>query len=508
VEIEEGENLIVVEAWDAAGNYIEVNRTVYLDRTPPSLRVIDPKDGSVVKNREIKMTGFIESRCTLKINGVEVAYSGTTFTYILHLAEGSNTVTLEAWDAAGNYNSLTVTVYVDVEPPALTILFPGDNYVTGENAVLVSGETDMWATVKINNVPVEVTAGTGYFEKSVFIRPGVNRITVVATDSVGNSVTRVINVLCDKDPPVLKVISPDNGTVTSEGTIGLSGITENNTRIFLNGEEIPVKDGRFSSFVSLIEGLNEIVVMAEDGAGNKAYDRIFIIRDSSVRLKISYPYNYYTTIWDTINITGSTDIDAVVMLNDVERLSYDRFGSFKKEVRLEYGTNIFNITATDPLGNKANTTLVVIRNKETSGILKEEVKTLKQDNGKWYTALGAMGIILLVAVGAAGYVAKRKGDKVKELEDMLMNMKIQQAQALQLQTQVASQPDETQGFDVEAHPGVVEVRAMIEDAKNRGYNTYTVENTLNVAKSFLSKGNVEKGERYLQKARSMLEEMR
>lgn len=77
--------------------------------------------------------------------------------------------------------------------PRLEIIAPRDGFVTANNVIEVSGKTDPYATVYIENDGVYVGLD-GTFKKSVYKFTGDNAITVVAKNRFGKESKKVINV--------------------------------------------------------------------------------------------------------------------------------------------------------------------------------------------------------------------------------------------------------------------------------------------------------------------------
>lgn len=64
-------------------------------------------------------------------------------------------------------------------------------------------------------------------------------------------------------PPFLVVSNPKHDIITSDTSIPLSGITQKESRVFVNEREIPAgPDGAFSDALLLQEGMNIIEITA------------------------------------------------------------------------------------------------------------------------------------------------------------------------------------------------------------------------------------------------------
>lgn len=78
-------------------------------------------------------------------------------------------------------------------------------------------------------------------------------------------------------------------------------------------------------------------------------------------ITIVSPENKTTTLAATIEIKGTTEVDAKIKVNGEEVAN--NAGEFSKEVSLEYGENKFIVESTDVAGNMSKVTVIVSRNK-------------------------------------------------------------------------------------------------------------------------------------------------
>jgi len=81
--------------------------------------------------------------------------------------------------------------------PVLIINNPVNNLVMAQDSVEVIGKTDPGATLMINNEPV-TTSENGSFDVKVPLSPGLNTLTVTATNKFGKKSTVVRNLRLEK----------------------------------------------------------------------------------------------------------------------------------------------------------------------------------------------------------------------------------------------------------------------------------------------------------------------
>ncbi|MDQ7029197.1 MAG: FlgD immunoglobulin-like domain containing protein [Ardenticatenia bacterium] len=138
VVLDEGDNVIVVEAKDGrGGNTARVERVVHLRTRPPQILLSNLPDGLTVNDPAFRIAGQVEPGIALTVNGRQVPVDNRGFfSTLLTLQEGQNLITITATDLAGNTS--TVQRLVTYEPaPALAdlpITIPAD--VAGRRLLL------------------------------------------------------------------------------------------------------------------------------------------------------------------------------------------------------------------------------------------------------------------------------------------------------------------------------------------------------------------------------------
>jgi len=118
ITVKEGENILVVKGRDLAGNSAEISFKIYLDTTPPVVKITSPSSGQVVTTRNIKVTGETDpnSKVNLKITGIIGAIfegdvnsdsQGKFEVDLTKLPPGFIGITATATDPAGNVGKAT-----------------------------------------------------------------------------------------------------------------------------------------------------------------------------------------------------------------------------------------------------------------------------------------------------------------------------------------------------------------------------------------------------------------
>jgi hypothetical protein len=204
ISITEGENFILVTAFDAAGNRADANRTVIRRTQPPLLEITRPEYDYVVTNEvDYRIEGITDMDVDLTVGGVlvQVGEDGN-FSNVVKLITGENVISVTAVDVLGNRAERTVRLILDTEPPSLIILFPVDGFLTVEDNVTIMGRSDVGAELTINGVDVAVD-DKGLFEHDVDLKLGRQAYNITASDQAGNEAQITLNMerTTPEDPP-------------------------------------------------------------------------------------------------------------------------------------------------------------------------------------------------------------------------------------------------------------------------------------------------------------------
>ena len=113
--LNEGENKILIEAYDEYQNKSSLTLTLYLDTKPPQIFISLPKETT---QDTLNISGYVKDEGIsgikdniILINGNKVELSKSlSFSYLINLKEGDNKITFEVEDNAGNKTVNTYTI--------------------------------------------------------------------------------------------------------------------------------------------------------------------------------------------------------------------------------------------------------------------------------------------------------------------------------------------------------------------------------------------------------------
>jgi parallel beta-helix repeat protein len=200
VTLNDGLNVYKFDAQDKAGNKNSTSVSITLKMKAPSLTVVAPKDGTMLKDKTVKAQAMTDLNPDelIKgyINGKQVTVdAGGAFSADVTLVDGANVITFKVMDDAGNNQSKTTRVTVDTTVPDIKDITPttGTEVPNTQTTVWIQGKTEGGAKVTVNNKTT--TAGTqGDFTIEVPLAVGPNTITITVTDKAGNTKTQTMTI--------------------------------------------------------------------------------------------------------------------------------------------------------------------------------------------------------------------------------------------------------------------------------------------------------------------------
>jgi len=290
----EGANQVIAgTATDNAGNKMTTSVTINLDKTPPNVTIDSTKNGSVISlsTPSITLGGTANDNLSglagVTCNGTPAAISASTYVCTVPLAAGSNSISIQATDLAGNKSNSAPLGLTYAPAPQITITSPANLTITNITPVTVSGTiSDPTATVTINGIAA--LQGNGGFSIPVPLVEGLNILTAVATNSSSVVSTATTQVTLDTTPPHLTIDSPADGTATTDASVTVSGLANDvvvgtvnaqDVQVTINGLPAQVANRTYSvANVPLSAGKNTIQAKGVDRAGNGTTVSITVTR--------------------------------------------------------------------------------------------------------------------------------------------------------------------------------------------------------------------------------------
>ncbi len=277
-------------AWNVTGIESEREVLLTLDRTPPEVTIGYPTEGASINGTPLPASGtawdpyqledqpgilLVEARLD---DGPWSAANGTGSWHfgLAGLPEGVHTLTVRAWDRAGNSNLSAVGFEVDLTAPSLDV-WPPAGHLSAARNITVRITTDGTA-VAFNGTPVQgLVPGRPLEVDWPLDVEGDNQAAVESLDAAGNVARAGLLVVRDTTPPGVRFTSPPGYSVVNTSLVTVAGASSDLHGIVLvewgpDRENWTRVNGTSEwSFPALLtEGQNTVYVRATDAAGNTA----------------------------------------------------------------------------------------------------------------------------------------------------------------------------------------------------------------------------------------------
>jgi hypothetical protein len=277
---------------DFAGNSASATAVISLDKTPPVITITSPTAGAVLSTSTITVQGTVTDALSgvaaVNCGGSIATVAGSSFTCSQTLVPGTNSIQIQASDAAGNSVS-TMTTVAYVKPPQITITSPANSALFNQSPINVTGTVvDPTAHVLVNGLAAPVSGNN--FLATVPAQEGISTITAVVTNSDGSTDTASVQINLDTTPPHVAIYAPLDGSVTSDANMTVTGLVNDivvgtvnpqQATVKVNGVAAQVANRSFSiSNIPLVVGPNLIHATAVDAAGNEATATVTVVRQT------------------------------------------------------------------------------------------------------------------------------------------------------------------------------------------------------------------------------------
>ncbi len=411
VNLINGQNIVEISANNSAGTASDISKIIYKTPEithPPVVSYIQPATAPLqvevsnvtiiaqvlnVSNKSQTLVGFNGSN----INGYSYNSVTKLLTVNLNLNEGSNSLKVSGTNQAGSdvkELNIIYTIPQQIEMPKITIIEPNTNpFSTSVNTHTVSGliehvEIASNAKATINNQPVSnftFDPQTDKFVSNVTLNEGANIFEVDAVNSAGaaSKATTLIYVPVECVKPTITLISPNNSqtnTTNSKGYLEMQISNEETLVFIINGEEVPsynFESGKFSSYLHLIEGVNNYEVIAINECGSTS-QKVSIIYEkeipcsepvinfikplgTGVAIPVTTSRNYHLAI-NFLEISLKGEI-VITHNGKVIPFNYDQSsGEAQANVMLSDGMNTFEVIAKNNCGEVSKTAQIKLEN--------------------------------------------------------------------------------------------------------------------------------------------------
>lgn len=365
----DGEHTIRAKAQDQAGNESHALAVaIRVDTVPPVITLTAPDPGLLTNQPAITVAGAVADVSPpfeIAVNGQPATLQGSRFSHPLTLAEGANTITVSARDAAGNPATENRMVVLDTVRPAIAISAPAENALVPQTTITVTGvvaDAHLPATVTVNRHAAPLTA-EGQFSVEIAFPIAETQIAVVAADRAGNANSSSRTVIRDVTPPTIAlVVRPPDPTKTADLSVTVSAtddVSPQDMLQFAFSLDSEVAFGAWgaattATFPTVTDGPHTIYAKTRDQAGNESVPLSVDVRVDTMApsVTLNAPAHLFLTNQPTMLVSGTvTDASAISGVT-VNGQPVSLAGtSFTATVTLVEGANTLTASATDAAGN-------------------------------------------------------------------------------------------------------------------------------------------------------------
>ncbi len=377
-----GQNDIIAEAIDLAGNSSSDSITVTVDNTPPTTPVVTDGGDYTTSLTELHATwssqdletGISEYKYSIgtaqgQIDIVNWTSAGTN-TQVTHtglsLAQGQtyyfNVIAINGAGIESDEGHSDGIIANDETTLLINITSPEDNALFNTSPITIEGtiSTDS-AAVTVNSVSAAVIDNT--FSASVEITKGINIITAKAILGC-QTATKQIDVKLDLTPPSINVFTPDENATTKSNII-YGRVSEDTTSVTINDApaeliEIGEYNKYFIAQPSLIEGINTITIEAQDQAGNIGQKtHAFTYDTTTPKVTITNPAHNTTINLSPITVSGANTTDISYIFVETSTGTIEDTNFTADYIRLNPIKSVITATGYDELDNKYQDAIII-----------------------------------------------------------------------------------------------------------------------------------------------------
>lgn len=264
---------------------------VRIDATPPFLQIDTPVPQAIIRKASTTVTGETEPDAVLTINDqpVEIGPDGA-FTHVVEAREGENSVKVVTRDPAGN-ETVRKVEFSFMKDDNREIVYDATlsrdgegRFLTASDTLTVSGEILPDAKLSVLDAGGVLRSetyadGSGAFVVNIPLETAEEALTLQVATASGHSYTETIKVRLLDTPPRLGYAQP-LPAVTSDPSLMLDIIVDQDAVITVNGQTAELDDGKASVTLDLVEGPNLVETIATNAVGLVTIDKRTVIFDS------------------------------------------------------------------------------------------------------------------------------------------------------------------------------------------------------------------------------------
>ena len=327
------------------------------DNTPPVVNLSAVADTAVVNGQVLNVTGTVQDAnlSGVTVNGKPVTVTNGVFSAAV---VGATTLNVVATDLAGNVTTVTPrTVSYDSSKAKISVTSPADGASVISAAQTISGTLDK-SVASLSVGAVAATINGTSWSASVNLNTGMNDLQIVASDGGRTKLTLFYDAT---KPAIAATVTPDHITkdiATNQATISVTATVDPNVTLMssVNGSVEQTQASGVPFAVSLpTEGSYPVLLVADDGNGNKSYTVRTIVYDiTPPALSVATPTNPTTTLSGTVETGAAVVVKDITSLMTISTATVTN-GTWTAALGGSYNPFTLTVAATDAAGNTTYT---------------------------------------------------------------------------------------------------------------------------------------------------------
>lgn len=288
---------LVARAQD--GRTAQAQRQVTLDRTPPTLRIDSPAALSCLHpvRDEICVTASDPDSGIARAQLGELVVSQPQISFCLPLIDledgAQQNLTVEVTNRAGLTAQAQLMVNIDSSVPQITLNeelswqqpnAQGQITLSGQVQTTIcklEGDRVLISTPSLNqNASV---SAQGHFTHNLTLLDGAHTVSVKAQNLAGSTSTETTTLRVDGTAPTFDELHPSESLVRGQSVLVEALLSDGQgsgvLEAHINGEVVPLQGAWIRREITLVDGLNEVLLEATDRAGNTAQHTLSLYRD-------------------------------------------------------------------------------------------------------------------------------------------------------------------------------------------------------------------------------------
>ncbi len=418
---EDGEYLVTLILVDEVGNYIQSNFWVIRDTKDPTVGFLDVDDINYINTWKMDLSwNAVDNNgidhYELKIDERDWDHKGLETSSELGLTEGEHTISIRAFDLAGNIDEAEIEVIVDITPPELEFL---DMDVFTSTGIEIEWECDDNYGIESMFITIEGLKSKDVLGKDGYSitlnQDGRYLVTLNATDLAGNTESISTVIIVDTTEP-RAVWKGAPISITNSTTITLDWEIDEDVGIdqlflLVDGNRINLDINDTSYTIDLEDGSHTISLTVIDIGGwqyilNYPKEVLIDTEDPTLQIvdKIVGKDGTASFSWTVTDVTQS-DLKVMISLDGEDYIEV--LGDSYKTDMLPPGDHIIKIKIIDKAGNEAEETW--------SFTIEEEKDEVDGGSGGLIIIIFLIIVVLIIiAVGFSLFIFKKKGKETSE----------------------------------------------------------------------------------------------